>query len=398
MEHSKKEMIAFEKALEMVLTSVKLASTQQVKLQNSLDRVLAEDIYSDIDMPPFNKSAMDGFACRLQDLSNELEIVDEIPAGAVPSKTVRHNQCARIMTGAVVPGGADFVLMKEYAKLIDSNKIRCTNETTKSNICYKGEDVKKGDLVLKKGILLAPSHIAILASVGKHNPLVYMVPHVAIISTGNELVEPYEIPEPVQIRNSNSYQLVAQLMKIGIPSDYLGIVEDNEQAVHDIMVSALSKYDVIIISGGVSVGDYDFVPAVLNQLGARIIVHGMKVKPGKHLLIASLDNKTIIGLPGNPVSSYVQFEVFVKQVLFNMMGCSHQPNVLNLPIAEDYSRQKTDQLLFIPVRFSATGTVILLEYHGSAHIHSITKADGIMEIPVAVSEIKKGEPVRVRPL
>ena len=398
MEDHKREMIAFEKALGMVISSVKPLSTEHVTLLNALNSVLAEDIFSDIDMPPFDKSAMDGFACRLEDLKNELEIVDEIPAGTVPSKTIGRNQCARIMTGAVVPEGADFVLMKEYAEMIDSNKIRCTKESTKANICYKGEDVKKGDLVLKKGVRLAPSHIAILASVGQYHPQVYRLPLVAIISTGNELVEPNETPKPEQIRNSNSYQLVAQLMKTGIPSDYLGIVEDNEQAVHDIMVSALSKYDVMIISGGVSVGDYDFVPAVLNQLGARIIVHGMKVKPGKHLLVATLNEKTIIGLPGNPVSSYVQFEVFVKQLLFKLMGSNHQPVVLTLPIAEDYSRKKTDQLFFIPVSFSETGTVLPLEYHGSAHIHSITKAEGIMEIPVGISEIKKGEPVRVRPL
>jgi len=398
MENHKREMIAFEKALDMVITSVKPLSTGHVTLFNALNNVLAEDVFSDIDMPPFNKSAMDGFACRFEDLKNELEIVDEIPAGTVPSKTIGLNQCARIMTGAVVPKGADFVLMKEYAELISSNKIHCTKETSKANICYKGEDVKKGDLVLKIGMLLAPSHIAILASVGKYNPLVYKMPLVAIISTGNELVEPNEIPKPEQIRNSNSYQLVSQLMKMGIPSDYLGIVEDNEQAVHDIMISALSKYDVIIVSGGVSVGDYDFVPAVLNQLGADIIVHGMKVKPGKHLLVARLSDKIIIGLPGNPVSSYVQFEVFVKQLIFKLMGSNQQPIILNLPIDEDYSRKKTDQLFFIPVNFSATGTVVPLEYHGSAHIHSFTKAVGIMEIPVGISEIKKGELVRVRPL
>ena len=398
MEDHKREMIPFEKALEMVISSVKPLSTGHVTLFNALNSVLAEDVFSDIDMPPFDKSAMDGFACRFEDLKNELEIVDEIPAGTVPSKTIGLNQCARIMTGAVVPKGADFVLMKEYAELIDSNKIRCTKETSKANICYKGEDVKKGDLVLKTGMLLAPAHIAILASVGNYNPLVYKMPLVAIISTGNELVEPHESPKQEQIRNSNSYQLVAQLMKLGIPSDYLGIIEDNQQAVHDIMESALSKYDVIIVSGGVSVGDYDFVPAVLNQLVAKIIVHGMKVKPGKHLLVATLSDKMIIGLPGNPVSSYVQFEVFVKQLIFKLMGSNQQPTILNLPIAEDYSRKKTDQLFFIPVYFSETGSVVPLEYHGSAHIHSFTKAEGIMEIPVGISEIKKGELVRVRPV
>jgi molybdopterin molybdotransferase len=174
-------MILFEKALEIVQQNVIPVGKVKIPMIQSLNRVLAEDVVSDMDMPPFNKAAMDGFACRSSDMNNILEIIEEIPAGAIPKKTVGKNQCSRIMTGALVPEGADFVLMKEYAEYCDVGKIKRTKESNNENICYKGEDIKVGDIVLKKGSILHPQHIAILASVGCVNPIVFQLPSVAII-------------------------------------------------------------------------------------------------------------------------------------------------------------------------------------------------------------------------
>jgi molybdopterin molybdotransferase len=398
MEYYKRVMIAFEKALELVISSAKPVLTEQVTLLCALNRVLAEDVFSDIDMPPFNKSAMDGFACRLEDLKNDLEIVDEIPAGTVPSKTIGRNQCARIMTGAMVPEGADFVIMKEYIDEIAPNRVHCNRETFKTNICYTGEDVKAGAPVLKKGDIISPSSIAILASVGCPAPFVFRIPTVAIISTGNELVEPNEIPGISKIRNSNSYQLAAQTQQLGVVPDYLGIVRDDEESLENVLALALEKYDVTIISGGVSVGDFDFVPKILNRLNVNIKVHGMDVKPGKHLLFGEKANHFVFGMPGNPVSSFVQFEVLVRPFLFALMGRTGVESLLHLPIEEDYLRKKSDQLIFVPVTLTSHGTVLPLEYHGSAHIHAYIHAQGIMEIPKSISFIKKGEIVSVRPL
>ena len=391
-------MIAFEKAFKLVISSAKPALTEQVTLLNALNKVLAEDIFSDIDMPPFNKSAMDGYACRREDIKNDLEIVDEIPAGTIPSKTIGRNQCARIMTGAMVPEGADFVIMKEHIEEIAQNLMHCNRETSKANICYAAEDVKAGSLVLKKGEVISPSSIAILASVGCSHPLVFKMPSVAIISTGNELVEPNEIPGISKIRNSNSYQLAAQAQQLGVMADYLGIVRDDEESLKNVLALALEKYDVTIISGGVSVGDFDFVPKILNQLNVNIQVHGMDVRPGKHLLFGERANHFIFGMPGNPVSSFVQFEVLVRPFLYALMGKTGIENLLHLPIEEDYLRKKGDQLIFVPVTLTSQGTVLPLEYHGSAHIHAYINAQGIMEIPKSISFIKKGEIVSVRPL
>ena len=391
-------MIPFDEAFRIIKSFARTLGKEQVDLLNALRRTLAEDILSDISMPPFDKSAMDGFACRKSDLKNPLQVIEEIQAGSLPTKTVGENQCARIMTGAMVPEGSDFVIMKEDIEEIAPNIVLCNRETAKANICYTGEDVKAGDLVLKEGAVISPAHIAILASVGCTDPLVYKLPSMAIISTGDELVEPNEIPGISQIRNSNSYQLVAQNQQLVMTADYLGIVRDDEESVKNVLILALDKYDVTIISGGVSVGDFDFVPKILKQLNVNIRVHGMDVRPGKHLLFGERANHFVFGMPGNPVSSFVQFEVLVKPFLNALTGKIGDESFLHLPLEEDYVRKKGDQLIFLPVALTKQGTILPLEYHGSAHIHAYVNAQGIMEIPKGILVIKKGEIVCVRPL
>ena len=391
-------MIPFHEALAISQKFALPRDTVQVDLFQALGRTLAEDIFSDISMPPFNKSAMDGYACRKSDLKNRLQIIEEIPAGSVPLKKICENQCARIMTGAMVPDGADFVIMKEDIEEVNQDSVQCTKETSKDNICYKGEDVKNGDLVLKNGDVILPAHIAILASVGCSHPRVYQIPTVAVISTGNELVEPTVIPGISKIRNSNGYQLIAQVQQLGIKPDYLGIVRDDENSLLEILSRALDKYDVTIISGGVSVGDFDFVPKILNELHVNIKIHGMDVRPGKHQLFGEKASHFIFGMPGNPVSSFVQFEVLVKPFLNALMGKTAEHASISLPLEEDYIRKKGDLMIFVPVSLTTQSTILPLEYHGSAHIHSYVNAWGIMEIPKGISILKKGENVRVRPL
>jgi molybdopterin molybdotransferase len=391
-------LIPFEEALKIINTLTVPLSAEKVPLMKSLNRILAEDIKQDTDMPPFDKSAMDGYACRKADLDNVLEVIEEIPAGKVPQKQIGANQCARIMTGAMVPHGADFVVMKEHVEIYPRGGIRCIQINAQANICYRGEDGHAGDVVLSQGQKLLPAHIAIMAASGYSDSRVYQLPRVAVVSTGNELVEPGAVPGTGKIRNSNGYQLTAQVMQQDLPVTYLGIVPDDARLLSDALSSALDHYDLILISGGVSVGDYDFVPEVLNRLGVEILFHGMQVKPGKHMLAGRKGNRFVMGLPGNPVSSFVQFEVLVKPLLGRMMGMRWQPVSLYLPLEEKYTRKKSDIMFFIPVSFSAAGTVVALEYHGSAHINSYAAAQGIMTIPVGVSEIQKGEIVHVRPI
>lgn len=391
-------MIPFESAQELINSISLSVGTERVELMQSLNKVLAEDIISDMNIPPFNKSAMDGFACRKVDLANELEVIEEIPAGKVPSSAIGKNQCARIMTGAMVPEGANMVIQIEHVEQISDMRIKCNREGSGTNICYTGEDMRIGEQVLQKGITIRPQHIAILASAGITKPLVNKCPSIAVLSTGNELIEPEPKPEKSKIRNSNAYQLMAQASLLGYKPDYLGIVPDSMNEITNTLFTALSTYQVILISGGVSVGDYDLVPRVLNNLNVEIIFHGLEAKPGKHLLFGRKDNCLVFGLPGNPVSSFIQFEVLIKPLLNKLARQNSVPSKIELPLAEDYRRKKADTLYFIPGIYTAQNSVHPVEYHGSAHIHSYSQAQCIIEIPKGITQLTKGTLVNVRPI
>ena len=391
-------MISFEKAALYIGDLTLPLKTQRVDLMQALNRVIAEDVVSDTDIPPFDKSAMDGFACRKEDLQNALKVIEEIPAGKVPEKTIGANQCARIMTGATVPHGADVVIQLEHAEEISPGIIRRIQESSSSNICLAGEDVQKGDVVIHKGEEVKPQHIAVLATAGITRPLVYSPYTIGVISTGSELTEPWEIPGKSKIRNSNAWQLMAQATILGYQPDYLGIVPDREDALISVLSDVITRYDILVISGGVSVGDYDYVPGVLKQIGAEIIFHGLDAKPGKHLLFARTKNTLIFGLPGNPVSSFVQFELLIKPLLLKLRGVLKKPETRKVIMDGAYFRKKSDVLSFIPGRLIGQEHVSALEYHGSAHIHAYRLANCIIEIPKGVHQIKKGELVNVRPI
>lgn len=391
-------MISFEKASVYIGDLTLPLKTERVDLMLSLNRVLAEDIVSDTDIPPFNKSAMDGFACRKEDLPNTLEVIEEIPAGKVPEKKIGINQCARIMTGAPVPQGADFVMQIEHVEEVSAGFIRRAKESSGSNICLAGEDVQKGEVILNKGEVILPMHIAILATAGVAKPLVYSPYTLGVISTGNELAEPWEFLEKSKIRNSNAWQLMAQATALGYQPDYLGIVPDREDALITVLSKAFARYDILLISGGVSVGDYDFVPVVLKRIGAEIVFHGLDAKPGRHMLFARATKTLIFGLPGNPVSSFVQFELLIKPLLMKIRGVTAIPETRKAIMDAEYIRKKADVLSFIPGKLSEQQHVAPLEYHGSAHIHAYRHANCIIEIPKDVLQIKKGDQVHVRPI
>jgi len=393
-----KEMIKFEEAYKIITDSIKLFGQEEVSLNDSLFRVLAEDVRSDIDIPPFNKSAMDGYACRRSDLKNTLEVLEIIPAGQAPTKNIGANQCSKIMTGAPIPEGADCVIMVEQTEIASENKIRFTASETLNNIAYKAEDISNGEVAIKKGTLIQPQHIAILASVGMANPLVTKQPRVAVISTGDEIIEPEGIPGPSQIRNSNAYQLIAQIKKLNCIPVYMGIAPDDPEKTKTIISDAFKKADVILLTGGVSMGDFDFIPSILKEKNIDIKFQKILVRPGSPTVFGVSNEHWIFGLPGNPVSSFVIFEMLVKPFLFQLMGNKEEIRNIKHPIADDFRRKKTDRLNWIPININDKGEVATIEYHGSGHIHSFCFADGIMTIPFGVGEIKKGELVDVRPL
>jgi len=316
------------------------------------------------------------------------------------------------MTGAVVPVGADCVIMVEYTESTAEDKIRFTGSSTEDNICLKGEDIKKGDVVLRAGCKIAAQHIAVLASQGRAAPLVSLQPRVGIIATGDELVEPTQKPAAGQIRNSNGFQLAAQVANVGAIAANYGIAADTKEATGAMVKKAMSENDAVILSGGVSVGDYDLVRGILKENSVELLFEKIAVKPGRPMVfgVKTLTEKSTeeaekklksdevfcLGLPGNPVSTFVMFELLVKPFLYKMMGHNFKPAVSHRQLEKTITRKKTDRDSWLPVVFTQAGKVAKIEYHGSAHINALCEADGLICIPAGIAEIKEGTTIAVR--
>jgi len=391
-------MISFENAYDIVSKSAKILDTEIVSMMESVGRIVAQDIVSDINMPPFDKSAVDGYACKREDFNNkiDLEIIEIIAAGKNPEKEIHKACCSKIMTGAMLPKGADIVVMVEDTEIVD-NKVRFLKDITASNICYRAEDIKQNEIVIAEGTLIKPQHIAVLASVGAINIIVYRKPEVGIISTGDELVEPDILPENSQIRNSNAWQLMAQVKQAGGKPNYIGIAKDNKISTYELITSAFAYNDIVILTGGVSMGDFDYVPEIMNETGVEIKFRSIAVQPGRPTVFGIKDNKYIFGLPGNPVSSFVQFEMLVKPLIFKLQKKALAVTDMIIPMGADINRKKTERKSFLPVSIR-NGKAFPVDYHGSAHIHAYVDADGILTMEKGVLSLKKGEMVNVRQL
>lgn len=387
-------MISFEEASKIIFSGIPKAAKETVPLKRSPGRILATAIVADADMPPFSRSAMDGYACRRSDVDRPLKIIEEIPAGNFPLNPIAEGQCARIMTGAPIPEGADVVIRVEDTYVDQEGYVVIREAGANTNIRYRGEDVEQGDVLIPAGTLIRKQHVGIMATVGVGDPEVFLRPRVGVISTGSELVPLHEQPGPSQIRNSNGPQLGAQLSDLGIEANHCGIVADNEELITERIREAVDANDVVLISGGVSAGDYDFVPDLLSEMGFDILFHKMKVRPGKPLLFARKEDKFVFGVPGNPVSTFVQFEVLIRPFLYAWMGRSRPVSRYRMPMGRDLKLNPIPLRYFIPVLLDESG-VVPVEYHGSGHLASYIQAEGILDLPANTESLTRGELVDV---
>ncbi len=389
-------MISFAEAYQQVMSIRRTTGSETVSLAEAAGRILAADVTADRDLPPFNRSAMDGFACRKADLGGDLRITASVAAGEMPSHTIAPGECTRIMTGAPVPAGADIVVQFELTDTVAENVIHCRELPHRSNIAAVGEDLRQGDVLLPRGTLLDHRHIGTLASCGRVELEVARRPLAAIITTGDELVEPDQQPAPAQIRNSNASQLQAQLAATGTASRYYGIIPDTPEAIAGTLERGRRECDLLLFSGGVSMGDFDHVPAVLREGGLEILFEQVRIKPGKPTTVTVGEDIVCFGLPGNPVAVFMVFERLVKPFLYQMMGHDYRERVLSLRLADTYQRKHALREAWIPVRVVENGYAEIIKYHGSGHFHALTVADGYLTVPAGVESIPGGTEVDVR--
>ncbi len=396
-------MIQVHEALEIILSKIEFKGIEKVPLDQALGRILQEDIVARRPNPPLNNSAMDGYALIAEDVQTatpekpvRLKVCEEVAAGYTGQKKIESGQAARIMTGAPIPSGADAVIMQEDTEKDGAHVLVKDKAEKGENKRLAGEDVQEGEVIIQKGWLNQPAHIGMMA--GRSNVYVNQKPSVGILSTGDEIKDLDENPTGPCIYNSNGYMLTAQVRSAGGVPVYLGIARDDDQALQEKFRDAL-KCDVILSSGGVSVGDYDLVKANLDRMGQNMAFWKVAMKPGKPLAFGQIGGTPIFGLPGNPVSSFVSFEQFVRPSLKKMMGSFNlKPKSVEARLTRPV-RKKPGRLHFLSASLGLENgaySVTPNEEQGSGILKSMVHADGLMVFPLEVSELSAGDIVTVQ--
>lgn len=380
-------MLSIAAAFEKLLATVVPLTPVRLSLAESLGLTLAEDVVAADDSPPFDKSLMDGYAVRSSDLVEgkaTLDVIDLITAGRVPTRSVGAGQAIQIMTGAPIPSGADLVVkVEESVREGDRVQVATRSPAPGSNLLRRGTSVRTGETVLKAGLKLNGARIGALAELGMAQILVHRRPTVAVLATGDELVNIDQRPGPGQIRNSNQAMLVAQIQAAGAITVPLGIARDDREELRARIIEGL-KSDLLVLSGGVSAGTLDLVPSELAAAGVREVFHKVEMKPGKPVWFGSrtdeLNHNYVFGLPGNPVSSMVCCELYVRTAIRRLMGESDAlPQPISAQLEHDYAA-RADRPTFHPARLTWTNAgprVTLVPWHGSSDLCGTVAANAM---------------------
>ncbi len=386
-----------------ILEKVQPLGTEIVSLQHALGRVLADDVLANRNQPPYDVSAMDGFALRSDDLGYVpvvLLVIEDIKAGDMPTFSLQPGQCARIMTGAPLPHGADTVLRVEDTTPLPNNQVQINASVSAGNdIRRMGESMQEGEAILTAGSEISAGAVGLLAMVKRRNVTVYRRPRVAILSTGDELEGLDEPLDPNKIPDANSYALMAQLQALGIEPTLLGIARDEPHELARFLERGL-MYDVLLVSGGTSVGVHDYVRPTIEALGVNMHFWRVAIRPGHPLAFGTTDQTVVFGLPGNPVSSMVCFEEFVLPALRKILG---HPRLFRRSLYAHLAhpiKHRPGRTEFVRVRLSkdhlgnhiahATGT------QSSGVLNSMAHADGLLIVPEQHEGLSKGEMAMVQ--
>lgn len=366
-------------------------------LAEALGLVLAQEVVAHEQHPPFDNSAVDGFAVRAGDGTGPLELVGEIPAGSVPDFALKPGQAAAIMTGAMLCSGADACAMVEDSRQEEGRLWLSRPVEPGENVRRAGEHLQAGQVVLKPGRLLRPADIGVAASLGYPELLCRPRARVTVLSTGSELVPPGQALATGQIRDSNSYALCAQVTTCGAVPVRLGPVADDPEALEPVLRHALETSDLLVTSAGVSVGDHDHVRPLLEKLGGELDFWRIKMRPGKPLAFGRAGRVPMFGLPGNPVSSMVTFEMFVRPALERMMGRTPERRPQRVRLESAFSK-KPGLTWFVRARLTPDGSARVAPNQGSHILSSMVEADGLVVVPEAVERLEAGAEVDFLPL
>jgi molybdopterin molybdotransferase len=415
-------MLSVAEAQQIILQHVRPSPPVPVALDTAaLGLVLAEEVISDLDLPPFDKALMDGYGIRSADLASgrgRFAVIEEVTAGRAPRLPLGADQATRIMTGAPIPPECDAVVMVERTKALEDNRIEIDDRpaTPGQNILRRGREMRRGETVLGAGAALRPQEFGILASVGRTSVRVHPAPTVAILPTGDEIVEPDQVPGPGQIRNGNAYMLLGQAVRAGGMPQLIGIARDNVESLRTLIQQGLQA-DVLVLSGGVSAGKLDLVPGVLAELGVEAHFHKVAMKPGKPMLfgttvgarsaskgeaVPSLARRAltaVFGLPGNPVSSLVCFELFVRPAIRRLRGHADAgPEMVSASLLEDYP-YRSDRPTYHPAQLFAAadrGWIVKpVPWFGSPDLRGVLAANAFVVLPAGEHNHRAGEMFQV---
>jgi molybdopterin molybdotransferase len=392
-------MITVEQALALVGNEARHLRAEEHPLIDARGRVLAENVRADADEPAFHKALVDGYALRAADLAgaSRLQIGETIFAGQTPSRAIRPNEAAVIMTGAPVPDRADAVVMHEQTEAMDGF-VRFRNGLVQpgQNVLTRGRVHRRGDVVLAEGSRLSAAALGLLASVGRTRVLAIPRPRLAIVATGDELVDPGQVPGPGQIRNSNAIMLHALALQHQANATVLPTAPDEPERLETILRAGL-EHDLLLISGGVSAGQRDLVPAALERLGVRPVYHKVRLKPGKPIWFGAgpargeSPGTLVFGLPGNPVSSLVGFLLFVSPAIRVLAGGQWQEPATTLCRLAAGFEHKGDRPTYFPARRAGADLVETLSWSGSADLSAVARADGFVVFPAGDRSFPPGE-------